>query len=76
MAIPIWNMFAQEHGLSKDGLISEEQKQGMYANGDKIFMERQHGQRYLARALFLDNDPLVFNQIRNKFDYDLIENTN
>jgi len=62
-----WELFCLEHGVSKDGTISEEAQQ--YKNSDledrggTFFIETGLGRR-VPRCLFVDLEPTVIDEIR------------
>ncbi|KYR01000.1 alpha tubulin [Tieghemostelium lacteum] len=66
-----WELYCLEHGIQQDGTVPEDRKQGdinLSADGNKdlntFFTESSNGKKVVPRAIFLDLEPTVIDEIR------------
>jgi tubulin alpha len=60
-----WELFAQEHGINKDGTLSNKVK----GDSPSTFFQETKSGKYVPRALFVDLEPSVVDAIRHNSEY-------
>lgn len=60
-----WELYCLEHGIQPDGLMPEEQVQTGRDQSFSTFFNHTGSNRYVPRAVFIDLEPSVVDEIRN-----------
>uniref|UniRef100_A0A0K0FWB0 Tubulin alpha chain n=1 Tax=Strongyloides venezuelensis TaxID=75913 RepID=A0A0K0FWB0_STRVS len=59
-----WELYCLEHGIGKDGFMSDEVKQSQKSfSFSNFFSESSHG-KFVPRAIYIDLEPSVIDEIR------------
>jgi len=61
-----WELYCLEHGINFDGTLSEQAKE-LNAESDsfKVFFNEANSGKYVPRAVFVDLEPTVIDQLKN-----------
>ena len=60
-----WKQLCREHGIGRDGVLSEEASGGGGGDRKDVFFYQADDEHYVPRALLLDLEPRVINGIQN-----------
>ncbi|PKU80073.1 Tubulin gamma-2 chain [Dendrobium catenatum] len=67
IGMEFWKQLCVEHGIGPDGLLEDFATQARFHGGDRkdVFFYQADDQHYIPRALLMDLEPRVINQIQN-----------
>ncbi|KAL1020795.1 hypothetical protein UPYG_G00004760 [Umbra pygmaea] len=60
-----WELYCLEHGINSDGRIDDSSKTSLDNSSFSTFFSETGGGKYVPRAVFIDLEPTVVDEIRN-----------
>ena len=56
-------LFAEESGIGRDGMLTDEGKQSTEPNVNDIFFREDSTGRFRARSVLIDTEPMVIDEV-------------